>query len=253
MSARVGDSRVGPTGEEVRCFDASSWTSSRWISYDGSAYRLYHAGDGVATWSAPLLPLVDDAGWLRFGGKVRLEQALARAWHPLSHPFARHPRVRVIDDTAPVCAGNVCWEEPPSELDENVEETFRAEVDEHVATTFQFVPPVRLPPCVDAALLATGSATTLDGVAATCGVSRVTALNYLGKGLSKCPNRACPRRVLALLDETLSEALQTRSDSMDGSLYDLAMTLPRSACEEAERLAQLRVARLCLRALAVRE
>ena len=178
----------------MRCFDASSWTSSRWISYDGSAYRLYHAGDGGSTWSAPLLPIVDDAGCLRFGGKVRLEQALARAWHPLSRPFARHPRVHVVDATESVCAGNVCWEEPPSELDENVEETIGAQADEHGATTFQFAPPVRLPPCVDAALLATGSATTLDDVAATCGVSRVTALNYLGKGLAKCPNRACPRR-----------------------------------------------------------
>lgn len=246
----VGNARKGPGGSEVRCFDASSWRSSRWVAEDGTGFRLLHRPE---RWSAALPLRCDEHGAMCFAGHVRVEQALARAWLPLAVPPRRHPPATRIDQRVPLCAGNVRWQCADFRgVDEVDEEEYDTESESDYgdeASTVVVLPEPRLSPCVAKALDLAASVGTLEDLATACGTSVETALSYLSKGVCKDERRACPARLLALLDPALVDEVSARIQS-DEPLSAL-MGAGKRALPDALRgtplgYAQLRLARLCL-------
>ena len=244
----VGAARKGPDGREVRCFDATGWRSSRWISEDGTGFRLLHRPE---RWSRALPLRCDEHGVMCFAGHVRVEQALARAWLPLALPPRRHPPATRIDARAPLCAGNVRWQCGVDEGDESDEEEHdtESESDGDEASTVVMLPAPRLAPCVARALDLASRAGTLDDLATACGTSAETALGYLSKGVCKDESRACPSWLLALLDPALVRHARARigADEPLSALMEAGgRALPAELRGTPLGYAQLRLARLCL-------
>ena len=257
VAVHVGAARRGPDGREVRCFDASSWRSSRWVAEDGTGFRLLHRPE---RWSRALPLRCDEAGVMCFAGHLRVEQALARAWLPLALPPRRHPPATRIDARHPLCAGNVQWQcgvddgheggegESNEEGDQESDEESDQEGDDEASTVI-VLPEPRLAPCVAKALDVAASADTLEDLATACGTSAETALCYLSKGVCKDERRACPARLLALLDPALVDEVSARLE-LDEPLSALMQAAQRALPVELRGTplgyAQLRLARLCL-------
>jgi len=254
----VGDARRGPHGREVRCFDASGWRSSRWVDEDGTAFRLLHRPE---RWSRALPLRCDEHGAMCFGGHVRVEQALARAWLPLACPPLRHPSAARIDARQPLCAGNVQWQcsfrgvarggDGGGQNDEggadDGDDSDSFSDDE--ASTVIVLPAPRLAPCVAKALDLAASVDALEDLSTACGTSVETALGYLSKGVCKDETRACPARLLAMLDPTLVGHVRARIDSdetLSALMVAVKRALPGALRGTPLGYAQLRLARLCL-------
>ena len=249
VAVHVGAARRGPDGREVRCFDASSWRSSRWVAEDGTGFRLLHRPE---CWSRALPLRCDEAGVMCFAGHLRVEQALARAWLPLALPPRRHPAATRIDARHPLCAGNVQWQCGADGAHEGGEDESDEDSDQESdeeASTVIVLPEPRLAPCVAKALDLAASVDTLEDLATACGTSAETALCYLSKGVCKDERRACPAMLLALLDPALVDQVRARLE-LDEPLSALMEAGQRALPVELRGTplgyAQLRLARLCL-------
>lgn len=147
--------------EEFACF-LSYRGSSLWISRDAQVRRWYH---DTETWSDIVVPTCRDSdGCLVTACNMRLERALALAWHPCSDGAC----ATLIDPARGLSTDNVHWK----------------------GRTRQ-APPAReayIAPCVQRAL---DAATSADGdirrVMQACGITEATAWNYIAKGVARSP------------------------------------------------------------------
>lgn len=227
----IGDvCKYGPSEEAYACFATFS-RSSAWIAANADVRHRYH---DTGEWSDLRLPTCHaDDGALYTSNGMRLERAMAMAWHADSVGY----RAVACSKAREIAPSNVRWEGRSAAS----------------TTDIKHGVPRRVSPCIRRAVESSVTSTTMQEVATACGTSVTTAWNYLAKGLSLLKSSPVPRCGDALqvpppcpchlMDEEIVRAWKDLSDTR-GSLSDVLNRLPDAVASLPNVLNQIRILRL---------
>ena len=223
----VANRRQGPDEDEYACFQVHSRSSS-WISQTATVRHFYH---DTERWSDIQLPLCkEDGAMYTSGGRLRLERALALAWHPRATDGDEcRYRATLRHCDGGIVADNVQWE--------GVVRT-----DEALAAAQR--PSHSMPPSLERVARLAPDCVDAHEIAVQLRLKMSTVWNYLAKAAAR--DALLARAVRHLVDPRIVVAHDTLVDVEDhnGSLRELMERMTADVTGIPDCYNQLRLLRL---------
>ena len=199
-------------GKTYACFMVHK-RSSHWISEDADVRRFFH---DTTNWSEPLLPRCNADGVMCTTHNIRLERALALAWHHDDHGHV----AKLVEGQRGLHKDNVSWTGRGDHL--NARER-------------------HIPPSIQKAMAAAVAHGHIRHVMRECMVSEKTAWNYLatGSALADDPNTL---DAMARMVEDIGVHYRALADT-SGTLMQLVARLPPEIASMPFVMNKLRILR----------